>query len=164
ITAGGLMFLSLGWTVGDFISVVPLSGISRDPLQLSIMTFVVFILCVIATFWVGSAYDVKRLWGLRRSHLPKEFHDIVLQRKCELLIKQHLLTRREGEVLSLLAAGKRPACIGKELHISSNTVRTHIQNTYVKMGVHSVEGINEALEATYVEASGVSCEVQPTES
>lgn len=47
------------------------------------------------------------------------------------------LTPREREVLSCLAdgAGRREAA--ERLHLSANTVRTHLQNLMAKLGVHS---------------------------
>jgi DNA-binding NarL/FixJ family response regulator len=47
------------------------------------------------------------------------------------------LTKREQEVLSLLAEGRRQKQVGLELSISSKTVGTHIQNLIRKFGVHS---------------------------
>jgi two-component system nitrate/nitrite response regulator NarL len=47
------------------------------------------------------------------------------------------LTRRESEVLRLLAQGLSAADIARELVISSNTVATHIQRILGKLGVHS---------------------------
>jgi DNA-binding CsgD family transcriptional regulator len=47
------------------------------------------------------------------------------------------LTRREIEVLKLLAEGSRPKEIAAQLVISQKTVATHIQNLLGKFGVHS---------------------------
>jgi DNA-binding NarL/FixJ family response regulator len=47
------------------------------------------------------------------------------------------LTRREGEVLRLLANGLAQPEIAKELVISSKTVASHIQHILAKLGVHS---------------------------
>jgi len=47
------------------------------------------------------------------------------------------LTRREEEVLTLLAKGRRYKEIADELGISYDTVRTHIQNIYKKAQVRS---------------------------
>ena len=47
------------------------------------------------------------------------------------------LTRREHEILSLLAKGFLYKEIADQLHISINTVRVHIQKVYEKMHVHS---------------------------
>jgi two-component system, NarL family, nitrate/nitrite response regulator NarL len=52
-----------------------------------------------------------------------------------LLVSQ--LTGRELEVLELLAAGRPSDAIASSLHISRNTVRTHVQSIHAKLGVHS---------------------------
>jgi DNA-binding NarL/FixJ family response regulator len=47
------------------------------------------------------------------------------------------LTRREKEVLALLAQGADNAAIAQPLVISPETARTHVQNVLGKLGVHS---------------------------
>jgi two-component system, NarL family, nitrate/nitrite response regulator NarL len=47
------------------------------------------------------------------------------------------LTSRELEVLELLSAGRASDDIATALHISRNTVRTHVQGVLAKLGVHS---------------------------
>ena len=47
------------------------------------------------------------------------------------------ITKRELEVLSLLAEGLSNAAIGERLHISPNTVRNHVQNLLAKLGASS---------------------------
>lgn len=47
------------------------------------------------------------------------------------------LTDREREVLVCLAEGTRRRDVAKHLHMSPNTVRTHLQNLMGKLGVHS---------------------------
>lgn len=47
------------------------------------------------------------------------------------------LTDREREVLLCLADGARRSDVAKYLHLSPNTVRTHLQNLMGKLGVHS---------------------------
>jgi len=48
-----------------------------------------------------------------------------------------VLTRREREVLSCLATGTNRRDLAEHLHVSPNTVRTHLQNLMNKLGVHS---------------------------
>lgn len=45
------------------------------------------------------------------------------------------LSQREGEVLQLLAEGKSNRAIGRALHISVATVKTHLTHIYDKLGV-----------------------------
>jgi DNA-binding NarL/FixJ family response regulator len=47
------------------------------------------------------------------------------------------LTRREREVLVCLAEGTGRLDMAEHLHMSPNTVRTHLQNLMSKLGVHS---------------------------
>lgn len=46
------------------------------------------------------------------------------------------LTRREREVLSLLASGNTATAIGRVLGISAHTVRRHLANTAAKLNLH----------------------------
>ena len=47
------------------------------------------------------------------------------------------LTKRESEILQLIADGKSRTIIAKELFIDLETVKTHIKNIYLKLDVHS---------------------------
>ncbi|MGI6106203.1 MAG: helix-turn-helix domain-containing protein [Raoultibacter sp.] len=51
--------------------------------------------------------------------------------------QQFGLTDREMEILVILLAGYNATDIAKMLTISVNTVKTHLKNIYVKMGVHN---------------------------
>ena len=60
------------------------------------------------------------------------------------------LTRRQVEVLRLIAAGKRNKEIAEELFISPNTVLRHVSNIFAKTGV-----ANRAGAATYAGRHGL---------
>ena len=45
------------------------------------------------------------------------------------------LTARESEVLKLIAAGLSAPQIGKRIHLSTTTVKTHLHTLYEKLGV-----------------------------
>lgn len=47
------------------------------------------------------------------------------------------LTEREGEIAALLIKGKTYRMIAGELHVSENTVKTHVKNIYSKAGVQN---------------------------
>jgi DNA-binding NarL/FixJ family response regulator len=57
------------------------------------------------------------------------------QRESDRLLAS--LTPREREVLSCLAEGAGRRDVAERLHLSANTVRTHLQNLMAKLGVHS---------------------------
>jgi DNA-binding NarL/FixJ family response regulator len=65
------------------------------------------------------------------------------------------LTFREREILGLLTRGLSIRRIAQELCLTYHTVRSHIYNVFVKLGVHSqVEAVRFALEHEVVEAPG----------
>lgn len=47
------------------------------------------------------------------------------------------LTRRERQIMELVAAGKTNAKIATILCLAPGTVRRHLQNVYAKLGVHN---------------------------
>jgi ATP/maltotriose-dependent transcriptional regulator MalT len=49
----------------------------------------------------------------------------------------HGLTRREIEVLYLIARGKANRAVANELHLSERTVHRHVSNIFTKLGVDS---------------------------
>jgi DNA-binding NarL/FixJ family response regulator len=65
-----------------------------------------------------------------------------------------VLTPRERDVLSHVAAGANRKEVARQMHLSVNTVRTHMQSLMSKLGVHS------ALEAVALTRSWVD-EAQP---
>jgi two-component system NarL family response regulator len=77
---------------------------------------------VVPTSILGGLIDY--LIGRRRQHQ-------------DILARLAPLTRREREVLSLLADGADNKVIASTLVISPQTARTHIQNIIGKLGVHS---------------------------
>lgn len=57
------------------------------------------------------------------------------------------LTRRERQVLRLVAEGASTSAIAKELYISWATVRKHIQNILTKLGLHTkLEAVTYAIK------------------
>jgi NarL family two-component system response regulator LiaR len=58
------------------------------------------------------------------------------------------LSSRETEVLRAMMTGRRGRQIASDLHISADTVRTHTQNIYAKLEVHSrLEAVSVARSA-----------------
>jgi DNA-binding NarL/FixJ family response regulator len=48
-----------------------------------------------------------------------------------------LLTRRELEVVAMLAEGETNACIARRLVVSEDTVKSHVKHILRKLGVHN---------------------------
>jgi DNA-binding NarL/FixJ family response regulator len=70
-------------------------------------------------------------------------------------LRVRTLSGREREILGLLANGWSNRRIAEECFLSLNTVRTHVQNVLVKLGVHSkLEAVAFALEHQVVVGAG----------
>jgi PAS domain S-box-containing protein len=91
-----------------------------------------------------------------RSDAPSTLHlfrDVTASKEIEALLRQRFaqaqpaappagppppeLTRRELEILRLIASGASTAKITERLHVSRTTVRNHVQNILAKLAVHS---------------------------
>ncbi|WP_019153870.1 response regulator transcription factor [Robertmurraya massiliosenegalensis] len=74
------------------------------------------------------------------------------QSQVEIRRPLHLLTRRECEVLQLLADGKSNRGIGEALFISEKTVKNHVSNILQKMNVNDrTQAVVEAIKNGWVE-------------
>ncbi|MFD4820556.1 response regulator [Peribacillus butanolivorans] len=71
-------------------------------------------------------------------NVVKEYRRLAADRDSSLEIRRplHLLTRRECEVLQILADGKSNRAIGETLYISEKTVKNHVTNILQKMNVN----------------------------
>jgi PAS domain S-box-containing protein len=77
------------------------------------------------------------------------FRDVTATRELLRLVHEQLqapsappdeataLTRRELEVLRLMAGGANTKVLAERLHVSPATIRNHAQNIFAKLGVHS---------------------------
>lgn len=62
------------------------------------------------------------------------------------LLEKKILTKREGQILDLIAEGKSSAEIAKHLNISANTVNTHRQNLIRKFGVKNINALINSIK------------------
>lgn len=80
------------------------------------------------------------------------FRDVTTAHEVEALVRERLararpvpedgqppseLTRRELEILRLIASGANTRAMAERLHVSPATVRNHVQHILGKLGVHS---------------------------
>lgn len=73
-------------------------------------------------------------------------------RKYEVRRPYHILTRRECEVLQLLAEGKSNKKIGEALFISEKTVKNHVSNILQKMNCKDrTQAVVEAIKKGWVD-------------
>ncbi len=84
--------------------------------------------------------DYRTSWG---THLSKKkfinpaTYYATMSETCSSIAMQFSLSKREGDVLLLLAQKKTAQQISEELVVSLATAKTHIHNIYKKIGIHS---------------------------
>ena len=64
-----------------------------------------------------------------------------LEEQCDRVARECNLSKREVDVLKLLARGYSSARIQSELYIAPGTVNYHTRNIYSKLGVHSKQAL-----------------------
>lgn len=72
------------------------------------------------------------------------------KRKCETIANRYLLSKKETEVLFLLAKGRNAAIIQETLFISEGTARTHMRHIYKKLDVHTQQELIDLVDSTEV--------------
>lgn len=89
---------------------------------------------------------VKEYRRLASNHQKAEKKEMEIRRPL------HLLTRRECEVLQLLADGKSNRSVGEALFISEKTVKNHVSNILTKMNVNDrTQAVVVAIKNGWVE-------------
>lgn len=71
-----------------------------------------------------------------------------MREACDRLVRIGQLSKREAEVLALIAKGRSAPRIQDELHVSMNTVNSHTSHIYQKLGVHSRQELLDLIEET----------------
>lgn len=74
-------------------------------------------------------------------HVKGRFHA-----RCEEIADRYLLSRRETEVMFLLAKGHNAAFIQDKLCISKSTAKTHINHIYRKLDIHTQQELLNMME------------------
>ncbi len=93
-----------------------------------------------------SAAPVEREGAHDGSDGDSDAVSLSLADRCAAVAVSYRLTPRETEILSLLAHGRNAPYIQEKLVLSRNTVKTHVQNIYAKLGVHSQQELIDLVE------------------
>lgn len=101
---------------------------------------------IVASLLFVSGNDFGSSWGIVREEDIEPNRPPTIEQQCHNLARLYSLTRREEDVLLLLAQNYDVAAIGKELVLSKGTVRSHVQHIYRKFAVHSKEELLQQLD------------------
>ncbi len=96
-------------------------------------------------YWIYRLVDKYRNF-LQEEKLKKDLFQSSPEKKERLQKGMKTLTIREMEILNLIGAGKSNKEIAEELFISYKTVKNHVYNVFIKLGIHTrAEAIHLAI-------------------
>lgn len=121
-------------------TVPPLMGSASLSALLLFVLLVVFALCLDSRNPdLPQLFEDLRGKTIRRTDFPN------IAEACARIGGEHRLTPREIEVMEMLCMGRSRSYVAETLYISENTVKTHIDRLYRKLGVHSREELQDAI-------------------
>ena len=80
-------------------------------------------------------------------------HPHMFQMRCDKVAEDYGLSKRQREVLEMLAKGRNAEYITEKLVISAHTAKAHIYNIYQKTGVHSRQELMDLVENVEVDVT-----------
>lgn len=101
---------------------------------------------VVAFACFATNEDIITSWGTERrpnNIIDPSTYYATLVELCASIAMQYGLSRKESEILLLLAQRKTAPEIANELFIAVGTVKTHMHNIYRKLGIHSKKELLE---------------------
>lgn len=138
--------VSLGSIASGALSTVVDSHDSGQPIITLIISAVILVFVSIYAIFSGHG-DSARAWGIKRqsgapgaaSATGMDINE--MQERCARLARRFGLTRREEEIMALLARGDTYAQIEGLLAISNSTLKTHARHIYAKTGAPDRDGL-----------------------
>lgn len=131
---------------------------AATPGQLPALIVGLSALIVLAFTFLASESDYHTSWGMerpRRNGADPMAYYYSLGQICSAIAMQHSLSKREADVLLLLAQKKHAPEIAEELFVSVSTVKTHTNNIYKKLDVHSRKELYELINDLRAPSSGI---------
>lgn len=121
----------LGGLIGNTITSVDMGGINPTVLALAVVCVTLVILPPLHKHLTGLLKDHIYLTAI--FEMSHEEH----KKAIGSVIDSAQLTEREREIAALLLTGKTYRMIAGEIHVSENTVKTHVKNIYSKLKIQS---------------------------
>ncbi|MDR0347539.1 MAG: helix-turn-helix transcriptional regulator [Coriobacteriales bacterium] len=149
-TSESVVFAS--WTVGVIAGIVFLNLVEDIALFIAIQEYLFIGLIYFATLMSAALIIRSNSKSLLVTDVSSTKDNTTLV--CEALSQQCGLTKREGEVLQLLAAGYTQPLIETTLCISQSTIKTHISHIYQKTSTRKKQELIALIEhkKTQIEA------------
>ena len=99
----------------------------------------------LSALYLFSSRNMASGWGAIRPGDAESATDAI-EEACRIAGSENGITKRELDVLVLLARGKTRKEISAELHLSEETIKTHAGKIYQKLSVHSKRELIEKIE------------------
>ena len=159
ITMGcaGVFILTRMRILAPFRQAGLLAGLSDNPRSFTTLICISFFLLyiILMAMWFAWAHEKRRTRQEAREaralleSLSKAEGDLI-QSRCDALAASCGLTKRERDVVSLLARGRDTAFICEELGLARSTVKGYQKTAYAKLGVHSRQEIIDLFDGDAV--------------
>jgi DNA-binding CsgD family transcriptional regulator len=138
--------LLIGQVTGALIGMVSQSLFTLPINGLDVLSVLMAFFILTGAVLMVDKNNLQAGWGMFRPALDNEFGN-TFDTRCALVCDGFELTRREFEIFKLLAQGHGRLEIGTDLHLSKETVKTHIRNIYRKMDIHSQQEAIKLVDA-----------------
>jgi ATP/maltotriose-dependent transcriptional regulator MalT len=124
--------------------------------KISIRNYLILSMALLVTMVLILALLLRQNAANKLQKMESELQNYILQLNdliqpeseqefnAEKLSEKYDLTERETEVLTLLAQGMKNTHIAEKIYVSTNTIKYHIKNIYLKLDVRNrVEALNK---------------------
>lgn len=98
----------------------------------------------IALITIGKVHSTRKMGRILKKPKTEMASERILKAKDDRYLSKHRLTKRELEILGLIAQALSNKEIGKQLYISDQTVSVHRKNIMRKLGVSNTAGLIKA--------------------
>ena len=128
---------------GQLAGSIAATFISNAPLSSSLCVF----LLLSSSLYLTSDKNLKFGWGSFRPGECCNERCSATKNACELIASESGLSKRETEVMQLMAAGATRKEIAETLILSEETVKSHASSLYQKLGIHSKKELANLVES-----------------
>ena len=143
LTTGMLLGVWLGVLVGSIAGFATASLTELGTTTITAVALAAIWLCTLASSFVArsAAQRAERIKAgdpaTPQGNQPEVHYIDRRDEQVQRLAQTYGLSTRETQIVSIFAQGRSAARIAEQLTLSENTVKTHLQNSYAKAGVHS---------------------------
>lgn len=126
---------------------------SSGAATLAFLAALLFLFVVFCFVWLRRASFERIIYGIQPVKplvVASTAQDVnereSLEDRCARLAAQRGLTKRETEIMAMMARGRNGKFIEEHYVVSYNTVKTHVKHIYMKLDVHSQQELIDLVE------------------